>query len=554
MAVTRRSFIQRLGVSGGAGLAYGAMAIIGLAPDATAKPSRPLQGPSMDDLITDPVKGAPRITILGAGAAGLCAAYELRKAGYHITLLEARSRPGGRIWTIRKGTSETDLDGEAQTCTFSEGHVFELGGTRIPQGHITLDYCRELGVQLQAFPNQNANAVVNYTDDTALSKASVPYRAAKADTYGYVAELLHKATHQGALDQVLSREDKEALSAFLSTFGDLSSDGRYLGSSRRGYNTEPGPGGVVPTQTKPYAMSDVIRSGIGRSFAFEFDYNQAMMMFTPIGGMDRIYAAFQDRIGAHRITYGAEVTALHNTPSGVRVQYKVRGKQRSLDADYVICTIPPNLVGQLQTNLPADVLRAQKAARPFASGKLAIEYSRRWWELDHRIFGGASHTDKEIGQIMYPFDHYNADRGVVVGYYNFGRAHEVFEPLTHRQRLAKALAQGAEIHGHVYRKHITSSFSASWRRLKYSETAWASWEGAQNNHGGITTPEFKKLLDPVGHVYFAGDHLSHAIAWQHGAFMSARSVVTAIHQRVTSTVPPSSPEGTVLRPAGIPLK
>ncbi|MEV0322456.1 flavin monoamine oxidase family protein [Streptomyces sp. NPDC050658] len=534
MAVTRRSFIQGLGVSGGAGLAYGAMATIGLAPDATAVPSRSFRSPSMDDLIIGRVKNAPRVTILGAGAAGLCTAYELRKAGYHITILEARTRPGGRIWTVRKGATETDLNGETQTCTFSTGHIFELGGTRIPQGHITIDYCRELGVQLQAFPNQNANAMVNYTGDTALSKASITYRAAKADTYGYVAELLHKATHQGALDQVLSREDKEALSEFLSAFGDLSGDGRYLGSARRGYSTEPGPGDVVAAETKPYAMSDVIRSGIGRNFAFEFDYNQAMMMFTPIGGMDRIYHALQDRIGAHRIIYGAEVTALHNTSSGARVQYKLGGEQRSLDADYVVCTIPPNLVGRLRNNLPADVLRAQQAARPFASGKLAIEYSRRWWELDHRIFGGASHTDKEIGQIMYPFEHYNADRGVVVGYYNFGRAHEVFESLTHKRRLAKALEQGAEIHGDVYRKNVTSSFSGSWRRLKYSETAWASWEGAGYNHGGITTPEFKKLLEPVGRIYFAGDHLSNAIAWQHGAFMSARRVVTAIHQRVMS--------------------
>lgn len=36
----------------------------------------------------------------------------------------------------------------------------------------------------------------------------------------------------------------------------------------------------------------------------------------------------------------------------------------------------------------------------------------------------------------------------------------------------------------------------------------------------------------IGRIYFAGDHLSNAIAWQHGAFTSARSVVSAIHQRV----------------------
>jgi monoamine oxidase len=35
-------------------------------------------------------------------------------------------------------------------------------------------------------------------------------------------------------------------------------------------------------------------------------------------------------------------------------------------------------------------------------------------------------------------------------------------------------------------------------------------------------------------VYFAGDHLTQMTAWQHGAFESARDVVTRLHQRVLS--------------------
>ena len=110
-----------------------------------------------------------------------------------MTVLEARTRPGGRVWSVRAGTEETDLNGETQSCTFSEGHFFNIGATRIPQSHITLDYCRELGVEIQPFGNQNANTLVNYTSDTPLSKTSITYRAAKADTFGYVSELLEKA-------------------------------------------------------------------------------------------------------------------------------------------------------------------------------------------------------------------------------------------------------------------------------------------------------------------------------------------------------------------------
>ena len=452
-----------------------------------------------------------------------------------MTILEARQRPGGRVWSIRGGAEETDLNGETQKCTFSDGHFYNVGATRIPQSHITMDYCRELGVELQTFGNQNANTVVNYKSDTSLNQKSVSYRAAKADTYGYMSELLQKAASRGALDDVLTPDDKDALSEFLSDFGDLSDDGRYIGSSRRGYSSEPNAGLDFGTEIEPYGMSEVIRSGIGRNFSFEFGYDQAMLMFTPVGGMDRIYYAFAESIGEDNIVYGAEVTAMKNTSGGATVEYVKDGSAQSISADYVICTIPPNLIGRMDTNLPADVLAANRAAKASSSGKLGIEYSRRWWETDERIYGGASNTDLDISQIMFPYDHYNSDRGVVVGYYNSGKRHVAFESLTHKQRLAKALAEGSLVHGEKYTKDISSSFSGSWRRTKYSESAWANWAGSGGSHGGTATAEYELLLKPVDRIYFAGDHLSNAIAWQHGAFTSARDVVTALHERVVAS-------------------
>ncbi|GAA1327558.1 flavin monoamine oxidase family protein [Pseudonocardia xinjiangensis] len=512
--------MKGLGATGGAGVMYGAMSAIGLAPAAAEVPFR---SPTIRDLVGQ-VPGHHSVTVLGAGPAGLCTAYELGKAGYDVTVLEARTRPGGRVWSIRAGTEETDLNGETQRSTFSDGHFFNMGATRIPQSHVTLDYCRELGVEIQPFGNQNANTLVNYASDTPLSKTSMTYRAAKADTYGYVAELLQKAASRGALDDVLSADDKHALAEFLTDLGDLGSDGRYVGSTRRGYTSEPGAGTDYGTRlAPPHSMSDVIRSGIGRNFAFDFEYDQATMMFTPVGGMDRIYHAFSDRLG-DRVRFGSVVTAMRNVPEGVTVEYTAGGRAQSVTTDYVVCTIPPHLIGRLGNNLPADVLAALKAAKVTSSGKLGIEYSRRWWETDERIYGGASNTDKDIAQIMFPYDHFHSDRGVVVGYYNTGRRHQAFESLTHRQRLAKALAEGAEIHGDKYRKDVTSSFSGSWRRTRFSESAWASWDS--------TSPEYKLLLQPVDKIYFAGDHLSNAIAWQHGAFTSARAVVAALHSRV----------------------
>src|SRR5689334_3925114 len=45
--------------------------------------------------------GPGRVIVVGAGLAGLTAAYELGRAGFDVTVLEARDRIGGRVYTIR---------------------------------------------------------------------------------------------------------------------------------------------------------------------------------------------------------------------------------------------------------------------------------------------------------------------------------------------------------------------------------------------------------------------------------------------------------------------
>ena len=85
--------------------------------------------------LIDKVNGkAPKVLILGGGPAGLVSAYELQKGGYKVEILEARSRPGGRVWTARKGVTETDLDGETQTCDFSGPYNV---GAAIPSTSVT---------------------------------------------------------------------------------------------------------------------------------------------------------------------------------------------------------------------------------------------------------------------------------------------------------------------------------------------------------------------------------------------------------------------------------
>jgi monoamine oxidase len=76
-----------------------------------------------------------KVTVAGAGLAGLCAARTLSNEGIDVTIVEARDRPGGRVWTIRDGL----LDGQ---------HA-ELGGEFIDAEQTAIrTLAGELGIEL----------------------------------------------------------------------------------------------------------------------------------------------------------------------------------------------------------------------------------------------------------------------------------------------------------------------------------------------------------------------------------------------------------------------
>jgi monoamine oxidase len=93
-------------------------------------------------------EGKRRVVVVGAGLAGLSCAYELRKLGFEVVVLEGQGRAGGRVQTLREG-----LDPELSA---------EAGATRIPDTHwMTLAYVREFGLTLEPFKSGDLADVVH---------------------------------------------------------------------------------------------------------------------------------------------------------------------------------------------------------------------------------------------------------------------------------------------------------------------------------------------------------------------------------------------------------
>src|SRR5688500_4614355 len=239
MDLTRRRFLARVAAAGSASLAYEAMVGLGLL-------AAPTQAPF--DL-TGRVSGV-RVVILGGGLAGMTVAYELGKVGYDCRVLEARARPGGRVFTVRRGTASEE-DGPSQTAAFDDGLYFNAGPMRISHHHhTTLAYCRELQVPVEVFVADSDSAYLYQTRSSNLTGQRIRVREARADFDGYIAELLSKALSQAQLDQPLTTEDRERLLAYLRRLGALDQRGRYRGAFRRGPNDQGRP-------SVPLTLSDL---------------------------------------------------------------------------------------------------------------------------------------------------------------------------------------------------------------------------------------------------------------------------------------------------------
>jgi monoamine oxidase len=503
------------------------MAGLGLAAPAQAQVVQ-FQPPRKNELPTS-ARGRTNVVILGAGIAGLTAAYELQKAGYNCHILEVRDRPGGRIRTIRGGDSLTDTDGVTQTAQFDDGQYFNAGPARIPNHHVTLDYCRELGVEIEALVNANAESLYYHentasTDYGPLANTPITHRQAKADYYGYISELLVKAVDEGALDSLLGPEDAQRLVSFASSFGDLQG-GKYGGSGRRGYVEPPGAGHTAGTFDEPPPLATVLQSQLGNRFAFEFGYNQAMMMWQPVGGMDRIPYAMADAVGKRNITYNAPVTEIRNTSTGVTVSYVAgrSGQTRTIQADHCVATIPPMVLRDIPSNFSAQTKAALAVPQGANTGKIGLQYKRRFWEEDEKIFGGLTQTNLDVSNIWYPSYGYLGKKGVVVGYYS-----GAYTDLSVAERETRAVAQGVKIHGDAYRDELETSFSIAWQKVPEALGGWVNWPGGRGD-------AYDHLLKPDGNVFFAGDHLSYNIGWQAGAIDSARLAVMNLHEQLIAT-------------------
>jgi len=517
MTLSRRSLIHLVGKAGGVAAAYQTMAAMGLlaVPPAYAGP------PALP-----PGRGR-RVVIIGAGIAGMVLAYELRKAGFRPQILEARTRAGGRNWSLRGGDTVIETGSTQQVAWDRDEHLyFNPGPARLPYHHEgILSYCRMLRVPLEVMCNDNRGALMQ--DDHAFDGAPQLNRRVVNDVRGMVAELAAKAVDKDLLAQPVSTEDKDRLRALLRDFGALDKDLAYYGTFRSGWAAQPD--ALQPG--KPYQPLD-IRQLLASDFwqgpmQFGESSTQAATMMQPVGGMGRIGQAF-GRALAGVITYQAVVTLLQRTEAGVRITWKHAGTgaEHRIDAPFVVIAVPFPALADVDADFAPATRAAMQAVDYVPAGKVAFQASRRFWETDQQIYGGISWTSRDATQVWYPSGGLQRRNGILVGAYiwsdDLGNA---FAAKPVAQRLSDTLDDVAHLHPQAPRL-LGEGVSVAWKNIPYTRGGWAEWSRSAR------ATQFPVLLQGDGPYLFAGEHMSFITGWQEGAVRSAHKVLGDIAERM----------------------
>jgi len=523
--MTKRSFLQSVGMIGGTAAVMTALQgwEMGFASEMDRPPEMSTDG-----------KGK-KVIILGAGLAGMVLAFEMAKKGYKTQIIEALDYAGGRCVSARKGSVIEEVGSEKQVCNFQDGNYVNYGPWRIPAEHkSTIYYCRTLGVPLEVMVNKTGKSYYYYENKEGPFKG-VPIRQEHADIdfKGYSTELLAKVADQGALDQLISQEDKEMLLTHLKRSGLIDSkEFNYRANRARGHSSYPGAGTNFGKLSEPYEMADVL--SIANASRNETADHPAVM-FQAVGGMDQIAQGLKRALKKSQIRYNSEITDIVQDDNGVKVTYKntKNGRVRSEEADYLISTAPLGVMQKIKINLSEDMAAAIKATSGSPACKIGVEFNHRFWEQNDMIYGGVTSTDIPGHRILsYPsgnlFGSAHGDTGVILGYYPIGGQSVPISNLSMAERTEFALSVGEKIHPGNYRKYFTGeSISVAWHKMKYALSGWENWSRRGR------TRSFPVMQKGDNRIFISGNIASPALGgWMAGAIEGAWSTMEVIDKRV----------------------
>ena len=438
------------------------------------------------------------VIVIGAGLAGLSAAYDLYRAGWDVTVLEARDRVGGRVYSVR---------------SFSNGLLAEGGGEFIEDRHVRmLAYARQFNLQLGrvgSWQSQDGDwgsfdGKSGRLSDERVWGTNLHIEIEKM--WDAVSEL---GKHVPDPKQPQAAREAERLDARSALDWINALDVHPLAKSyfiqhiRSEYTAEP----------ECFSLLDLARNS-----AMYYSTAERPPNWRIIGGNDLIPRALADTLPDVRMN--AVVTSVRILPDEVAVTYKQGDAHLTVNSAFAILAIPLTTARLIEFNpaLPSAHQRMVKEISYGAVTKVMIQYRKRFW--DQKGWNGRLITDSPIVITWLATSHIESEGGIITAYTGGGPGAKLAS-LSDEERTQVAVAE------------IEKVFSGSSDLIEH--TATVAWPNEPFTRGsymalapGEVTAHWHTLFEPAGRLFFAGEHATAIQGYMEGAVESGQRVAASI--------------------------
>lgn len=457
-----------------------------------------------------PVATLPRretVIVIGAGLAGLAAAFELIEAGYDVTVLEASDRPGGRVRTLRE--------------PFSHGLYAEAGANVIPDHHdITMRYVRLFDLPLGQFAARAVGGRLYFVRGRA-------FRVTRGAAIPWPFDLTPEEQRLG-----LAGMREKYVDSVLADAGDAAAPSWPNDPRFEAYDRMSGEEFLRTRGASPGAVDlmrigyfDLLGDGLQSYSALSMLRDLALarkqrQSFAIVGGNDRLPAAFASRM-AEQMRYRTPVVRIEPGGDSVTVVTRDGDGFRRWRADHLVVAIPFSVLRAVEVSPPFS--RAKQAAieaLPYTSiTRVFVQVRQRFW--NDRELPSFATTDLPIKWIFEPTISQQGSSAILACEAAGAQARR-FMALPDEERAARAIEEMERVYQGL-RPHVERTASICWDRDEWARGAYCWFRPGQMRS------MLPHIVASEGRIHFAGEHASAWPGWMQGALSSgvraAREIV-----------------------------
>ncbi len=439
------------------------------------------------------------VVIIGAGAAGLVAANELRKSGLSVAVLESRDRVGGRLWTDT-----------------IDGAMLEIGGQWVsPDQDALKDVIDELGLATFSRYREGDSVYINAAgESTRFTGEIFPVPPATEQAMVALIATLDAMTAELDPDRPWEHPDAEALDRI--SF-EAWLEGQTDDQEARDNIALFIAGAML---TKPaYAFSALqalLMAASAGSFSHLVDADYILDKRV-VGGLQQVPLLLAERLGADVLLEQPVHTLRWSTDGVTAVTDQVRVRAR-----YAVLAHAPVLYPWIEFE-PALPRLKQQLHQHLSMGfviKVHAVYDRPFWR--EQGLSGTAFSPYELSHEAYDNTNHGDERGTLVGFVSDRNADDLFR-VSAAERKARILESLAHYFGPEAKNPVVY-YESDWGAEEWTRGAYA----ASFDLGGLSRYG-ADLRTPVGPLHFACSDMAGA-GFQHvdGAVRMGRRVAADI--------------------------